>query len=274
MKTTGRSGLVGTTSSGRRASRHSRSLPALLAGIFLIASPSDPVGRHATAAAQSVATGRISGMVEISSTLASRRPRFRIYSDPGTGALPPAGPRDPIAAELHNVVIYLESDALRDAKGAPATHASMAQRDERFVPHVLPILVGTTVDFPNQDDVYHNVFSLSSAAAPGEKGFDLGRYPKGSSKSWTFDRRGTVLVFCHIHQDMSGVVLVLPNPFFAVPDDDHRFVIDGVPPGDYSIVGWHQRAKPDVHRVHVSAGQTTTINFNIPVQPPQGERTP
>ncbi len=267
MKTTGRSGLVGTTSSGRRASRHSRSLPALLAGIVLIASPS--AGRHATVAAQSAATGRIQGMVEISSTLASRRPRFRIYSDPGTGSLPPAGPRDPIAAELRNVVIYLEDDALRNAKGAPAAHASMAQRDERFVPHVLPILVGTTVDFPNQDDVYHNVFSLSSAAAPGDKGFDLGRYPKGSSKSWTFDRRGTVQVFCHIHSDMSAVVLVLPNPFFAVPDDDHRFVIDGLPEGDYSVVGWHERAKTVIHKIHVTAGQTTNVDFNIPLPPPE-----
>ena len=268
MKTTGRSGLVATTSSGRRA-RHSSSFPALVAGILLFA----PVGRPAPAAAQGAATGRIEGRVEISNTLASRRPRFRIYSDPGTGSLPPAGPRDPIAAELRNVVLYLEGDALREAKGGvPTTHASMAQRDERFVPHVLPILAGTTVDFPNQDDVYHNVFSLSSAAAPGEKGFDLGRYPKGSSKSWTFERQGTVLVFCHIHQDMSGVVLVLPNPFFAVPDDDHRFVIDGVPPGDYSIVGWHQRAKTVVHRVHVVAGQTATVNFNIPLPP--AERSP
>lgn len=265
MKTTGRSGLVATTNSGRRAlPRRSRGLPALGAGILLSALP--VFGRPAAAQ-----TGRIEGKVEISRTLASRRPRFRIYTDPGTGALPPAGPRDPVAAELRNVVIYLEGDALRDAKGAP-THASMAQHDERFVPHVLPVLVGTTVDFPNQDDVYHNVFSLSSAAAPGDKGFDLGRYPKGSSKSWTFDRRGTVLVFCHIHQDMSGVLLVLPNPFFAVPDDDHRFVIDGVPEGDYSIVGWHQRAKTVVHRVHVTAGKTTAIDFNIPLPP--GERTP
>ena len=271
MKTTGRSGLVGTTSSGRRASPHSRGFPAFIAGIFLFAAP--PVVLPATAAAQSVATGRIQGTVEVSNTLASRRPRFRIYSDPGTGALPPAGPRDPIAAELRNVVVYLEGDALRDAKGAPTTHASMAQRDERFVPHVLPILVGSTVDFPNQDDVYHNVFSLSSAAAPGDKGFDLGRYPKGSSKSWTFERRGTVQVFCHIHSDMSAVVLVLPNPFFAVPDDDHRFVIDGVPEGDYSVVGWHERAKTVVHKIHVTAGQTTSVDFNIPLPPPRN-RTP
>jgi hypothetical protein len=142
----------------------------------------------------------------------------------------------------------------------------MSQRDERFAPHVLPVLQGTTVDFPNDDDVYHNVFSLSSAAGKG--GFDLGRYPKGASKSWTFDKAGTVQVFCHIHSDMSAVVLVLPNPFFASPDDAHRFAIDDVPDGDYTIVGWHERIRPITRKIHVAAGQTTTVDFNIPL--PQG----
>jgi hypothetical protein len=144
----------------------------------------------------------------------------------------------------------------------------MAQHDERFVPHVLSIVQGGTVDFPNQDDVYHNVFSLSSAAAPGGKGFDLGRYPRGSSKRWTFASAGTVQVFCHIHSEMSAIILVLANPYFASPDDDHRFVIDDVPEGDYTIVGWHERIKPISRRIHVSAGQTTSVDFNIPL--PQG----
>ena len=126
---------------------------------------------------------------------------------------------------------------------------------------------GATIDFPNQDDIYHNVYSLSVAA--GSSGFDLGRYPKGSSRSWTFPRPGTVQVFCHIHSDMSAIVLVLANPFFASPDEGHRFVIDDVPEGDYTIVGWHERIKtPITRRVHVGAGQTTVVDFNIPL--PQG----
>ena len=104
--------------------------------------------------------------------------------------------------------------------------------------------------------------------------FDLGRYPKGSSKAWTFERRGPVQVFCHIHSDMCAVVLVLPNPFFAVPDDDHRFVIDGVPEGDYSVVGWHERATRVVHKIHVTAGQTTIVDFNIPLPPPEKRAPP
>ena len=216
------------------------------------------------------ATGRIQGTVEISTVLATKRPQFRIYAEPGSGATPPAAPRDPIAAELHNVVIYLEGNIAPAASIALASsstaHATMSQRGERFVPHILPITQGTTVDFPNEDDVYHNVFSLSPTVGKG--GFDLGRYPKGSSKTWTFDKPGTVSVFCHIHSDMSAVLLVLPNPFFATPDENRRFAIDDVPEGEYTIVGWHERIKPITRRIRVSAGQTTVVDFNIPL--PQG----
>jgi hypothetical protein len=131
---------------------------------------------------------------------------------------------------------------------------------------VLPVVLGTTVDFPNGDDVYHNVFSLSRAA--GKNGFDLGRYPRGESKSWTFTRPGIVQVFCHIHSDMSAVVLVLPNAHFASPDDAHHFMIDDVPEGDYTLVAWHERIRPITRHIHVTAGQTTTANFDIPL--PQG----
>lgn len=216
-------------------------------------------------------TGRIEGAVEISSTLAARRPQFRIYTEPGTGGIPPAPPRDPLAAELHNVIIYLEGDTTRlpapPDRMQRARRGTMAQRDERFVPHVLPVLVGAKVEFPNEDDVYHNVFSLSTAAGPN--GFDLGRYPKGESRTVTFERPGTVQVFCHIHSDMSATLLVLQNPYFTQPSDDRRYVIDDVPEGDYTIVGWHERAKAVVRHVHVTAGQTSTVDFNIPV-PPQG----
>jgi plastocyanin len=164
-------------------------------------------------------------------------------------------------------VIYLDGPA---TPAPESPRATMAQRDERFLPHVLPVVQGTIVDFPNEDDVYHNVFSLSSAAGKG--GFDLGRYPKGASKSWTFDRAGTVQVFCHIHSDMTAVVLVLGNPFFASPDESRHYSIDGVPEGDYTVVGWHERIKPVTRKVHVTAGQTTTVDFNIPL-PQGGART-
>ena len=239
----------------------------LLAGVGALTSLSAFRGPPRTVRA----TGRIQGTVVISTALSARRPQFRIYAEPGSGATPSAGPRDPIAAEVRNVVIYLDDAPARVTEHPTRARNTMAQHDERFVPHVLPIVQGTTVDFPNEDDVYHNVFSLSSAAGKG--GFDLGRYPKGSSKSWTFDRAGTVQVFCHIHSDMSAVVLVLANTFFASPDDSRRFTIDDVPEGDYTIVGWHERIKPITRRVHVTAGETATVDFNIPL-PQGGARTP
>jgi plastocyanin len=205
------------------------------------------------------ATGRIEGEVVVSTALSSRRPRFRIYADPGPGSRPPAAETN----EIRNVVLYLQNAPAAD-HAAPA-HAAMGQDDERFTPHVLPVLRGTTVDFPNADDVFHNVFSLSSAHT-----FDLGRYPKGSAKSVAFDRSGVVQVFCHIHSDMSAVILVLDNPYFAQPARTGRYVIEDVPPGEYTVVGWHERIKPVTRLVRVVAGETARLDFNIPL-PSGGE---
>jgi hypothetical protein len=139
---------------------------------------------------------------------------------------------------------------------------AIEQRNETFVPHVLPVLRGSTVEFPNKDPVFHNVFSLSSS-----RSFDLGRYPKGTSKSVRFDRPGTVQVFCHIHSDMSAVVLVLDNPFFTIPAAPGRYTINGVPAGEYRLVAWHERIKPIVRSVRVRAGQTTILDLNVPLPP-------
>ncbi len=218
-----------------------------------------PVARHAPVPPTASATGRIEGHVLLSTSLTARRPRFRIYADPGPGARPPAH----LGEEMRNVVVYVQRASVAD--DMPPARGSMVQRDEQFVPHVVPVHRGATVDFPNADDVFHNVFSLSSA-----KTFDLGRYPNGSSKSVLFDKSGTVQVFCHIHSDMSAIVLVLDNPYFAVPTDSGRYVIEGVPPGDYTVVGWHERIKPVTRTVRVVAGETARVDFNIPI-PATGE---
>jgi plastocyanin len=210
--------------------------------------------RGAPAATAVAATGRIEGQVLLSTALTAHRPRFRIYADPGPGSRPPARAVD----EMRNVVLFVQNAPV-STNVVPA-RGSMAQRDEQFAPHVLPVFRGATVEFPNDDDVFHNVFSLSSA-----KTFDLGRFPKGSSKSEVFDKSGTVQVFCHIHSDMSAVVLVLDNPYFAVPSDAGKYVIEGVPPGDYTMIGWHERIKPVTRTVHVTAGETVHLDFNIPI---------
>ena len=218
------------------------------------------MGARPPATPPRAATGRIEGQVLLSTTLTARRPRFRIYNDPGPGSRPPARESD----EMHNVVLYLQHAAWQEEPGTQ--RAAMAQRDEQFAPHILPVARGTTVDFPNDDDVFHNVFSLS-----GSRTFDLGRYPKGSSKSVVFDTPGTVEVFCHIHSDMSAVVLVLDNPYFATADNGH-YAIENVPPGDYTVVGWHERIKPVTHTVHVVAGETAHVDFNIPIPLANEER--
>ena len=135
-------------------------------------------------------------------------------------------------------------------------------REQRFLPHLLPILEGTTVEFPNEDEVFHNVFSLS-----GPKEFDLPKYPAGSSRSVTFGKPGIVNVFCHIHSDMSAVILVLDNPFFTTPNREGSFSLEGVPPGDYTLVAWHERIKAVKRKIRVVAGQATSVTFNIPLPP-------
>lgn len=217
--------------------------------------------------AEAQTSGRVEGTVTLSRALATRRIRFRIYSDPGKGATPPSPPvTTDLAAEYGNVVVYLERDregALARVPNENDARPTMTQKGEQFIPHVLPIIQGTTVEFPNEDDVFHNVFSLS-----GPRQFDLPKYPAGSSRSVTFPKAGIVNVFCHIHTDMSAVILVLDNPFYATPGREGTFSIPDIPPGEYTLVAWHERIKPVRKKIRVTAGQPTVINFNIPLPPP------
>ncbi len=143
-----------------------------------------------------------------------------------------AEPR-PDFSEAQSVVLYVEVKGF-STPSPPAAHPQLVQRAKTFIPPVLPVLVGTTVDFPNEDKIYHNVFSYGSV-----KRFDLGRYPTGSSRSVTFDKPGLVKVFCEIHKDMAAYILVLETPFFAVPDREGEFVLRDLPPGRHLIKVWH-----------------------------------
>jgi plastocyanin len=132
-------------------------------------------------------------------------------------------------------VVYLESAPSLAFPDIEPQRAVMDQRNETFVPHVLAITVGTTVDFPNNDNVYHNVFSLR-----GPKPFDLGRYAAGRSRSVRFDRPGIVRVFCEIHSHMSAFILVFNHRYFAVTAPDGRYQINRVPAGRYTLVAWNE----------------------------------
>jgi plastocyanin len=203
-------------------------------------------------------SGRIEGTASIARVLTTTHSRIRVYDEPGSPPPRPSSDGNPLA----NVVIYLEATPALRRTASPTGHppAELRQHDIAFVPHVLAITTGTAVEFPNDDPRFHDVFSLSSA-----KSFDLQRYPQGASRAVTFNKPGIVQVFCHIHADMSAYILVLDDPFFVRPDAQGHFVLDGVPPGDYSLVAWYERSRPVTIRVHVDAGRTTTRDVRIPI---------
>ena len=160
-------------------------------------------------------TGSIRGRVEV------RRERIA-EARPSVAALGMPAPRD--RPDRRRSVVYLETAP----QGAfevppPRAHAVLDQRNEAFAPYVLAVSVGTTVDFPNSDRTYHNVFSLSKA-----RRFDLGRYPRGESRSVRFDEPGVVRVFCEIHSHMNAFILVFAHRYFATTEADGRYRIDDV----------------------------------------------
>jgi plastocyanin len=199
----------------------------------------------------SLANGTIRGRVELRQSPSDLTPRPRV----GDVSMP--RPHDP--TDRRRSVVYLESAprAAFDHRDEP--RAKLDQRNEAFSPHVLAIVAGTTVDFPNNDKTYHNVFSLSST-----KSFDLGRYAVGRSKSVKFDRPGIVRVFCDIHSHMSAFILVFAHRHFAVTDDEGRYRIDNVPPGTYTVMAWNEAAPSDSRRVVVpEAGGDVEANFSL-----------
>jgi plastocyanin len=156
-------------------------------------------------------------------------------------------------------VVYLDPAprAAFDTREEPRPR--LDQRNETFVPHDLAIVAGTTVDFPNSDHTYHNVFSLSKT-----KSFDLGRYAVGRSKSVRFDRPGIVRVFCDIHSHMSAFILVFAHRYFSVADPDGSYRLENVPPGAYTVVAWNEAATLESRRVVVpDGGGEVEVNFAL-----------
>jgi plastocyanin len=133
---------------------------------------------------------------------------------------------------VREAVVYV--DELRT--GPAERRARMDQKNRTFIPHVLAVQLGTRVDFPNSDTVFHNVFSFREG-----KRFDLGLYPVGKTRVVTFDRPGLVRIFCNIHSNMSAFIWVLENPYFTVTDGSGRFRIPNVPAGERIVRVWHER---------------------------------
>jgi plastocyanin len=137
------------------------------------------------------------------------------------------------ASDLSDVVVYLHGVSVKPTP----LKASIVMRAKAFLPRVVAIPVGGTVEFPNDDPIFHNAFSIS-----GSNRFDLQLYKRPKVGAWTFKHPGVVRVYCNIHPQMSAVVLVRDNPFFTKAGKDGSFALEGVPAGRYTLKAWHERA--------------------------------
>jgi plastocyanin len=157
---------------------------------------------------------------------------------------------------MENTVVYLDKVEGKTFT-PPKDHVHMDQANLTFTPHVLAILAGTTVDFKNSDNVLHNVFSPDKCADQ----FNLGSWPQGETRSYTFKNAGCVsTVLCKVHPEMEAFVIVLQNPYFAVTKKDGSFSIGDVPAGKYTLKVWNEKLKGAPQDVTAGASDTTHVD--------------
>jgi plastocyanin len=162
-------------------------------------------------------------------------------------------------AALRDFVVFIDGKLTNRVAPTNRLQTVLTQKDATFRPHVLPIVAGTTVQWPNEDDIYHNVFSVSEP-----RPFDLGLYKKDApDKIVPFDQPGRVDVFCSIHSHMHCIVLVLENPYFAATDAKNRYVIRNVPAGTYKLKAWHERLPALVQEITVPETGEVKVDFTL-----------
>jgi len=154
-----------------------------------------------------------------------------------------------------NIAIYV--DTIPDKKfDAPTQHVVVDQKKMEFIPRVVVVLQGTTVDFTNSDPVGHNVY-WPSISGNKKLTHNLGTWPKGEKKSFQFNDPGVASLLCNVHPEMSGYVVVVTTPYFAVTDKDGNYEIKNVPAGKYTLKTWSEDGKPVTQAVDVAAGGAT-----------------
>jgi len=159
-----------------------------------------------------------------------------------------------------NIAVYV--DVIADKKfDAPKDHIVIDQRKMAFLPHVVAVQQGTTVEFLNSDPVGHNVY-WPSVSGNKKLAHNLGTWPKGEKKPFQFNDLGVASLLCNVHPEMSGYVVVVPTPYFAVTDKDGNFEIKNVPAGKYTLRTWSEDGKPTTQGVDLS-GATATVELTV-----------
>jgi plastocyanin len=156
-----------------------------------------------------------------------------------------------------NSVVYVDTIPGKTFP-APAKTALVSQRGLAYVPHILVVQEGTTVDFQNDDSVQHNVF-WPSIGGNKKDGHNMGTWPKGDKRSFKFEHAGVVPLLCNVHSEMSGFIVVSPTPYFAQTDSSGNFKIEGIPDGKYTVVAWHEGSKSQSKSVDVTG--TGKVDF-------------
>ena len=203
-----------------------------------------------------VGAGQISGKIRILKPLSKESVTFSPYQSRGA-FVTVQGSKEGEKEELSRLVVYLEGEGL--PPGTPVK-AQISQEKRQFAPEIVAVTVGSTVAFPNEDPILHNVFSLSKI-----KQFDLGYYPVGRSRSVTFEKPGIVEVYCHLHRDMSAAVVVTPSACYTQPDKEGRFSLSDVPGGSYRVVVYHKSAGFFRRPIEVPAEGQVEILMEVPV---------
>ena len=210
----------------------------------------------------------VTGTIEIERKLTKRSVTAPIlmYQRGAVVQLGKASPETTLDFERSRVVVYLEGANLSNAGPSSVSNSAMQQVNREFDPDLIVVPVGGTVAFPNMDPIFHNVFSLSKT-----KSFDLGSYDKGDTRRVTFAKPGVVNVYCHLHPNMSGTVVVVPNRYYARADSSGHYEIHDIPPGEYTVVAWHKAAGFFSKQVTVSETQRGVANFLLPFTTEQAQ---
>ncbi len=162
---------------------------------------------------------------------------------------------------LPHAVIYI--DSVRGDFEPPKERPVIDQKNMVFLPHVVPVLAGTTVDFLNSDDVAHNVFTPDKSASK----FNLGTWPKGEIRSFTFEKRCDntcdAVMLCNVHPEMEAFVVIMQNPYFAMADKEGNFTIEGVPEGKYTVKMWHPKRRAKEMVVEVPKEGSVETEFTL-----------